>query len=371
MIEITLCDDLTALDAAAWDRLFDTDMPFCQHAFLAGLEQGGSVGEGSGWLPQHVLLFRNDTLVAAMPMYLKLHSYGEYLFDWAIADAYQHYNVAYYPKLLCAVPFTPAEGPRLGIAATEQPDQIFALLFNAIAQHQQQLACSNFQCLYPDLPLQHLMRESDMLERFDVQFQWHNNNYKTFSDFLTALPSRKRKQISKERRQVAAQHIVIQHHAGTELDAEFWRKFSQFYQATYQKRSGHNGYLTPETLQLWGQKMATSIVVFAAYLNEKLVAASLCFKSSDCLYGRYWGCLAEFDKLHFECCYYAGIDYCIANNLARFDAGAQGEHKLKRGFVPVVRHGFYHFNPSPFNNAIADYFQREQQALLQHYHLVK
>ena len=117
--------------------------------------------------------------------------------------------------------------------------------------------------------------------------------------------------------------------------------------------------------------MATSIVVFAAYLNEKLVAASLCFKSSDCLYGRYWGCLAEFDKLHSECCYYAGIDYCIANNLARFDAGAQGEHKLKRGFVPVVRHGFYHFNPSPFNNAIADYFQREQQALLQHYHLVK
>ncbi|MAD74363.1 MAG: GNAT family N-acetyltransferase [Rheinheimera sp.] len=370
MIEITLCDDLSTVSAVSWNRLFDTDMPFCQHAFLVALEQGGSVGEGSGWLPQHLLLYRDGSLVAAMPMYLKLHSYGEYLFDWAIAEAYQHHNLAYYPKLLCAIPFTPAEGPRFGVAATEQPAQIFGLLFKAISQRQQQLACSNFQCLYPDFPLQQIMRGSGMLERFDVQFQWHNHNYDAFSDFLAALPSRKRKQISKERAQVSAQGIIVKYHAGSELTPDFWHKFSQFYQATYQKRSGHNGYLTPETMLLWGRDMAESIVVFAAYLNDRLVAASLCFKSTDCLYGRYWGCLAEFDKLHFECCYYAGIDYCIANKIVKFDAGAQGEHKLKRGFVPVIRRGFYQFSPSPLTEAIADYCQREQQALLQHYQLM-
>jgi hypothetical protein len=369
MIEIKLCDDLTTINAAAWDSLFDTDMPFCQHAFLFALEQGNSVGEGSGWLPQHLLVYRGTRLVGAMPMYLKLHSYGEYLFDWAIAEAYQHHQLVYYPKLLCAVPYTPAEGPRLGVAASEKPAEIFALLRHAIEQRQQQLSCSNFQCLYPDLPLQQILRDSGMLERFDVQFQWHNNNYADFSGFLAALPSRKRKQISKERRQVEEQHIVIRSHAGSELTAEFWQTFSHFYQATYLKRAGHKGYLTLATLQLWGEKMPESIVVFAAYFNDKLVAASLCFRSNDCLFGRYWGCLEQFDKLHFECCYYAGIEYCIANKLARFDAGAQGEHKLKRGFIPVIRRGFYQFSASPLTNAIEDYCKREQQALLEHYHL--
>ena len=370
MIEIKICDDLSTIDAAAWNSLFNADMPFCQHAFLTALEQGGSVGEGSGWLPQHMLLYRAERLIAAMPMYLKLHSYGEYLFDWAIAEAYQHYQLNYYPKLLCAIPFTPAEGPRLGVAANENAGQMFALVLQAIKQHQQHFASSNFQCLYADPPLQQIMRDSGMLERIDVQFQWQNHNFSDFSGFLASLPSRKRKQISKERRQVAEQGVVNKCHSGTELAPDFWHKFSLFYQATYQKRAGHNGYLTPETFVLWGQNMADDIVVFAAYADNKLVAASLCFRSENCLYGRYWGCLAEFDKLHFECCYYAGIEYCIAQNIARFDAGAQGEHKLKRGFIPVVRHGFYHFTASPLSNSIIDYCQRERQALLQHYQLL-
>lgn len=369
MTEIRLCDKLATLDAAAWDRLFADDNPFCRHAFLVGLEQGGSVGESTGWLPQHLLVYRADHLVAAMPMYLKLHSYGEYLFDWSIAEAYQHYQLNYYPKLLCAIPFTPAEGPRLGVAPGESAASMYALLFHAILQRQQQLACSNFQCLYPDRPLQHIMRDSGLLERFDVQFQWHNQNYTDFAGFLAQLPSRKRKQISKERQQVQQQAIEVKTFGGNNLPTDFWSQFIGFYQATYQKRSGHNGYLTPATFALWGENMADAIVVFAAYAAGKLVAASLCFKSADCLYGRYWGCSAEFDKLHFECCYYAGIEYCIANSIGRFDAGAQGEHKLKRGFVPVVRHGFYHFSPSPLVNAITDYFQRERQALLQHYQI--
>ncbi|SNY41702.1 hypothetical protein SAMN06297280_0342 [Arsukibacterium tuosuense] len=369
MIEIKLCDQLANIGAAAWDSLFTADMPFCRHAFLTALEQGGSVGEGTGWLPQHLLLYRDGCLIAAMPLYLKLHSYGEYLFDWAIAEAYQHYQLSYYPKLLCAIPFTPAEGPRLGVATGENPDQLFPLLLQAVKQRQQQLACSNFQCLYPDLPSQQLMRQHGMLPRIDIQFQWHNHNYTGFAGFLAALPARKRKQINKERRQVTQQGIVIKCHTGAELSPDFWQKFSQFYSATYQKRAGHNGYLTPETFMLWGLNVPDSIVVFAAYADNELVAAALCFKSDSCLYGRYWGCLAEFDKLHFECCYYAGIEYCINHNMARFDAGAQGEHKLKRGFVPVIRYGFYHFSPSPLKNAITDYCQRERLAFLQHYQL--
>ncbi|MBV2129859.1 GNAT family N-acetyltransferase [Arsukibacterium indicum] len=371
MINITLCDSLAEVDAGAWNRLFNANLPFCQHAFLNGLEQGGSVGEGTGWLPQHLLLYRSSELVAAMPMYLKLHSYGEYLFDWTIAEAYLHYQLPYYPKLLCAIPFTPAEGQRFGIATDEDPKELFKLFHQAIIQRQQQLGCSNFQCLYPDLPLQQLMRDSNMQERIDVQFQWYNDNFVDFADFLQTLPSRKRKQISKERRQVKQQGINIKHYDGNNLPADFWPEFVGFYQATYQKRSGHNGYLTPETFALWGKHMADNILVFAAYAGKQLVAASLCFKSANCLYGRYWGCLAEFDKLHFECCYYAGIEYCISNKLTRFDAGAQGEHKLKRGFAPVIRHGFYHFSPGPLINAIADYCQRERQALLQHYQLTE
>lgn len=371
MINITLCDSLANVAAGAWNRLFAADLPFCQHAFLTALEQGGSVGEGTGWLPQHLLLYRDEVLIAAMPIYLKLHSYGEYLFDWAIAEAYQHYQLPYYPKLLCAIPFTPAEGQRMGIAPDEDHIEIFNLFYQAILQRQQQLACSNFQCLYADLPLQQLMRNSAMLERIDVQFQWYNDNYSNFAEFLVKLPSRKRKQISKERRQVKEQGIEIRSFDGNNLPADFWPIFIGFYQATYQKRSGHNGYLTPATFTLWGKHMAANIVVFAAFAAGELVAASLCFKSANCLYGRYWGCIAEFDKLHFECCYYAGIEYCINNKLDRFDAGAQGEHKLKRGFIPVVRYGFYHFNPSALSHAISDYCQRERQAILRHYQLTE
>jgi predicted N-acyltransferase len=369
MIEIRLCDALATIEPAQWDSLFSADNPFCRHAFLNGLEQGGSVGEGTGWLPQHLLLYRHDSLIAAMPLYLKLHSYGEYLFDWTIAQAYQQHQLSYYPKLLCAIPFTPVQGPRLGIAKGEDAAELFTLLMHAIKQRQQQLGCSNFQCLYVEQPLQHLLADNGMLHRYDIQFQWFNHSYTDFNDFLAQLTSRKRKQIKKERLQVFQQNINIKVFHGNDLPADFWPHFTGFYQATYQKKAGHNGYLTAETFNAWGEHMANSIVIFAAYAAGKLVAASLCFKSANSLYGRYWGCLAEFDKLHFECCYYAGIDYCIANGLSQFDAGAQGEHKLTRGFQPVLRHGFYDFSPTVLSKPIADYCQRERQALLQHYDL--
>ncbi|WP_213994856.1 GNAT family N-acetyltransferase [Arsukibacterium sp.] len=371
MINITLCDNLAEIDATAWDSLFGQDLPFCRHAFLSALEQGGSVGKNTGWLPQHLLLYRGERLVAAMPMYLKLHSYGEYLFDWAIAEAYQQHQLPYYPKLLCAIPFTPAEGQRLGVAPDEEPIEVFKLFYQAILQRQQILGCSNFQCLYADPPLQQIMRSNGMLERIDVQFQWYNHNFTNFADFLATLPSRKRKQINKERLVVKRQGVEVKTFSGDNLPTDFWYQFVHFYQATYQKRSGHDGYLTPQTFMLWAEYMAAEIVIFAAFVAGELVAASLCFQSANCLYGRYWGCNAEFDKLHFECCYYAGIEYCIAKGLKRFDAGAQGEHKLKRGFLPVVRHGYYNFSPSPLVNAITDYCLRERQALLDYYQLTE
>ncbi|MDP4536781.1 GNAT family N-acetyltransferase [Alkalimonas collagenimarina] len=354
---------LTEIAAEAWNALFPADYPFTQHAFLLALEQGGSIGRKTGWLPQYLLLWREHTLIAAMPAYIKLHSYGEYLFDWSIAEAYQQHGLGYYPKLVLAIPFTPAEGPRIGLHADTSGQQVMGLLQAGMQQLVERYQLSNVQCLYPDPKQQSWWAEQGYLQRYDVQFQWLNNGYKSFSDFLAAFTSRKRKQIRKERARVAEQGISIRTLQGTELDDAFWQQFVRFYQQTYLKRSGHLGYLTADTFQRWGQHMRDSIVVFAAYHQQQLIAASLCFRSEQTLYGRYWGCAAEYDFLHFETCYYAGIEYCIAHQLAKFDAGAQGEHKLQRGFEPVLRSGFYRFQASPLSAAIERYCLDEQQML--------
>ncbi|MCH8537921.1 MAG: GNAT family N-acetyltransferase [Alkalimonas sp.] len=361
--QLQCVSSLAEVKADEWDALFPTDYPFTRHAFLRALEQGGSVGGQTGWLPQYLLLWREQRLIAALPAYLKLHSYGEYLFDWSIAEAYQQHGLDYYPKLVLAVPFTPAEGPRVGLCAKESRSQLMAQLDAGLQQLVGRYQLSNVQCLYPESAQQHLWTERGYWQRYDVQFQWLNRGYQSFADYLATMTSRKRKQIRKERSRVAEQGLVMKTLHGAELDEAFWQQFVLFYQQTYLKRSGHRGYLTADTFRRWGQQMSDSIVVFAAYHQQQLIAASLCFRSEHTLYGRYWGCAAEYDFLHFEACYYAGIDYCIAHQLASFDAGAQGEHKLQRGFEPVLRSGFYRFQPSPLFAAIERYCLDEQQML--------
>jgi len=374
MMQLQWLDSISKVGAADWNALFPADYPFSRHEFLQALESGGSVGSSSGrqtgWLVRHFVLWQDEKLIAAVPAYLKLHSYGEYLFDWSFAEAYQNYGLDYYPKLLLAIPFTPAEGPRLGLAAGMNKAQLLQWLQQGVGQLNQLLPLSHLQCLYAEPDDQQAFRDADFVERFDVQFLWSNQGFQSFNDFLAVLTARKRKQIRKERATVAEQGVVLKTLSGADLDFAFWQQFYGFYCDTYQKRSRHNGYLTAETFMLWGQTMAKRIVVFAAFADEKMLAASLCFQSETTLYGRYWGCAEDFNFLHFECCYYSGIEYCIKQGLQFFDAGAQGEHKLQRGFAPVLRHGFYQFTEKTqhkaLNEAIARYCLQEQKALEQY-----
>lgn len=362
-MQIDFVSDISTLDRAQWNSLFGGSYPFCQYDFLLALEQGASVNGNSGWQSQHLVVRQNNELIGAMPAYLKWHSYGEYLFDWQFADAYQQHNLPYYPKLLSAIPFTPAEGPRLGVTAAYQHFDILTMISGALRKLVDSSELSQFQCLYGAANDKSAFRQAGYLERIDVQFLWHNKGYQSFDDFLAQLMSRKRKQIRKERLAVTEQGLYIRTLSGADLTANFWQQFYRFYCATYHKRSGHGGYLTLETFLQWSQSMASQIVVFAAFRQDDMVAAALCFTSDDTLYGRYWGCNEDFSQLHFECCYYSGIQYCIEHKLQYFDAGAQGEHKLQRGFEPVLRSGFYYIKPTVLSPAITDYIQREHKAV--------
>jgi predicted N-acyltransferase len=371
-MQLQWLDSISKVKAADWNSLFPADYPFSRYEFLQALELGGSVGSSSGretgWLVRHFVVWQDDKLIAAVPAYIKLHSYGEYLFDWSFAEAYQNYGLEYYPKLLLAIPFTPAEGPRLGLVADVDKAQLLQWLQQGVSQLNLILPLSHLQCLYASPDDQQAFRDAGFIERFDVQFLWSNQNFHLFDDFLAVLTARKRKQIRKERAAVAEQGVVLKTLSGAELDLAFWQQFYRFYCDTYQKRSRHNGYLTADTFWRWGQAMAKQIVVFAAFVDDRMVAASLCFQSGTTLYGRYWGSEQDFNFLHFECCYYSGIDYCIKRGLQFFDAGAQGEHKLQRGFAPVLRHGFYRFTEKAehkaINEAIARYCLQEQRALV-------
>ncbi len=366
-MQIKWLTSLTQVSPEQWDTLFSacSDNPFCRHAFLLALEQGGSVDASSGWRSQHLTLWQGDTLVAAVPGYLKLHSYGEYLFDWQIADAYRQFKLAYYPKWIAAIPFTPVTGPRVGMLAaalgdTSLFDTLLLLICDTLKQALGSQQFYSVQWLYTGDALHEKLAQQGFLARHDVQFMWHNKAYDGFNDYLSQLNSRKRKQIRQERKAIASVKLVTL--PGLDLTPEHWHDIVRCYQATYLKRSGHQGYISPQSFYQLGRTMASQLVVFAAMTDDeepKIQAMALCFKSADTLYGRYWGAQAETDCLHFELCYYQGIEYCITHRLSYFDAGAQGEHKLKRGFEPVTRYGNYLFADTPLNSAITDYFLQE------------
>ncbi|EKE76257.1 GNAT family N-acetyltransferase [Gallaecimonas xiamenensis] len=365
MVSIRFLSAIAQVPAAHWDALAQ-DHPFVRHGFLAALEQSGAVGRGSGWQPQHLVLYEGDTLLAAMPLYLKQHSFGEYVFDQGWAQAYERHGLSYYPKLVAAVPFTPVTGPRLMLAKGAGQERV-AEVFAALIKHCQALGASSWHLLFPS-PLQLAQLKDampDLAARQGVQFHWHNKGYGDFSDFLATFKARKRKTVTKERQQ-AQQGLTFKRLLGPEISEALWQRFYLFYRGTYLKRSGHGGYLPASFFPLLGQALGEQLLMVGAFAGEELVAASLFFKDGQCLYGRYWGCLEERDALHFECCYYQGIDYCIDRGLARFDAGAQGEHKLARGFEPVVTWSLHWLEEPAFAEAVAHFVQEEAQMLAQY-----
>ena len=359
----TFIDNLKFIDAERWNALCPGDYPFVRHEFLSALETSGSVSSDKGWQPQHLLVEENDVLIAAVPLYIKYHSYGEYVFDWAWADAYKRYGLNYYPKLISAIPFTPCSGTRILIADSTKQPTLISLIVTAIKKRAEELNASGWHCLFPIAEISAQLRLSETLQRIGCQFHWFNRDYKNWDNFVATMTSRKRKNINKERRNIQEQEIYFLVKEGADINATDWNLFYQLYCNTYLKRSGHNGYLTKQFFNALSENFSASVMMVIAQHKESPIAAALFFKDGNTLYGRYWGCVAEYDFLHFETCYYQGIDYAIKNGLQRFDGGAQGEHKIQRGFEPVLTYSNHWLMHDEFQQAIKNFVEQEAEGV--------
>jgi uncharacterized protein len=345
------------IDAAQWDALTHGN-PFLAHGFLAAMEESGSVGAGSGWSPAPIVIRGADgALAGALPAYLKTHSQGEYVFDHHWADAFERAGGRYYPKLQIAAPFSPVPGPRLLMRDAAMAPQLIAAAQAVVTQN----GLSSAHATFIEESQLGYFSDADWLLRTGTQFHWRNRDYGSFDDFLSALSSRKRKAIRKER--AAAQSAVaIRHFSGAQIQPEQWDAFWHFYQDTGARKWGQP-YLTRAFFDLIGTSMGDKVVLMLAYRDDRPVAGALNMVGPDCLYGRYWGCSEDIPFLHFELCYYQAIDYAIAHKLARVEAGAQGEHKLARGYEAVPTYSAHYIANPGFRSAVADFLDRERAAM--------
>jgi hypothetical protein len=345
--------------AAQWDACAGTDNPFLSHAFLSALEESGSATAEAGWHPVPIAVDAADgSLAAVAPAYLKSHSQGEYVFDQGWAQAWERAGGAYYPKLQIAVPFTPVPGRRL---LARDPAQAGALIAAAEALVEQHRLSSAHATFIAEEEVA-LFEAAGWLIRTDSQFHWHNDGYASFEDFLSALSSRKRKTIRKERA-AALEGLRVEHVTGAAITEAHWDAFWRFYQDTGARKWGRP-YLTREFFSLLGERMADKLLLIFAMFEDRPIAGALNLIGEDALYGRYWGALAEVPHLHFEICYYQAIDAAIARGLPRVEAGAQGAHKLARGYRPVPTFSA-HFIPNlSFRRAVADFLQQEREAVV-------
>lgn len=356
-------DRIDEVSAADWDRLFRGGNPFLRHAFLSSLEDSGSADADSGWRPRHLLLERAGEPVAAMPLYLKAHSYGEFVFDWGWAEAWSRHGLAYYPKLLTAVPFCPSVGPRVGIGADEDLAAVTGSLWAALSEEIEARQHSSWHLLFADESTRTPWMDVDdaaLLERQDVQFHFLNPGFEHFDDFLGSLRSKRRKNVRKERRRVAAQDVHLERQVGNEISDADWNAFYRCYVSTFLKRSGHGGYLTREFFTLLRERLPDQLMLVVARREGQVIAGALFLFDEARLYGRWWGALGHVDCLHFETCFYQGIEFAIERGLSVFDPGTQGEHKLLRGFEPVTTRSLHYIRDPRFRAAIADFLDRER-----------
>ena len=366
-MKLQVHEDIDEIPAGDWDRLAG-DNPFLRHAFLAALEHSGSVGGERGWLPQHLSCRdASGTLVGALPLYLKSHSYGEFVFDWAWAEAYQRAGRAYYPKLVAAVPFSPVPGPRLLILEGADRDAVAGELIERARALAAEHRASSIHCLFPleeELPA---WTARGFLLRRDCQFHWHNRGYRDFDAFLAGFTAEKRKKVKRERRRIAEAGIEIRALGGEEIDDRLMDALYHFYSATYAKRL-RTAYLNRRFFEELRKSMPVSLLVFFAFLEGRPVAAAVCLRDAHTLYGRHWGSEQDFHSLHFETCYYSGIEWCIEHGLAHFNPGTQGEHKLARGFEPTYTWSSHWLALREFHRAVDEFLRREQHVVSSYFH---
>lgn len=360
-----IVDRLEKIPAETWDVCAGAENPFVSHAFLNALEISGSVGRGTGWLPQHVVLEDDAGNVHAVaPLYVKGHSQGEYVFDHGWAEAYERAGGRYYPKLQVAVPFSPVPGPRLLVRPSEHQDAIRNALIEALTRTAEKSGMSSLHVTFCSPEEAIAMARQGYLHRLGTQYHWRNEGYGHFDDFLAALSSRKRKSIRKERAAVAARGLDIRALTGDALQPAHWDAFFAFYMDTGSRKWG-SPYLTRAFFEALHQSMQEKIVLVMAFRDGRPIAGALNLRGREALYGRNWGSLEDVPYLHFECCYYQAIDYAIAEGLARVEAGAQGEHKIQRGYLPVETHSAHWIGDPNFSAAVADYLQRERRVMQQ------
>lgn len=364
-MEIHIQDSLDTIDREAWNTLNVDDDPFLLYEFLSALETTGCLGENHGWYPRYFTIRdENKTLLAACPAYIKTNSYGEFVFDWSWADAYRANGLDYYPKLVIGVPYTPATGRRLLVHPQANYPELAKMLAQAVRQYANDSHLSGVHWLFTDQRDTQTLEENGYRLRLGCQYHWQNRDYANFEEFLGECTAKRRKTMKRERRSVSEQDLHISVRSGDSLSGEEWRIVCDLYTSTFDRKWGEAS-LNLAFFETAGKTMGERFVIVFATFEEDIIACSVMLKSRDALFGRYWGCYREFRDLHFEACFYQGIEYCIRHKLKRFEPGAQGEHKIPRGFVPTKTwsaHQVFHFG---FDAAIGRYLVQEKEAMME------
>jgi predicted N-acyltransferase len=358
-------DGIAGVSAPDWNRLTGSSPdPATRHEFLLAMERNGCLGERFGWLPRHIVCHDADgRLVGAAPCYLKDNSYGEFVFDWSWADAYQRNGRAYYPKLVSAVPYTPVSGNRLLVHPEADRSAVVDALLAEAGRLSASEGSSSHHWLFTTQQDTADLVNRGYLRRTGCNFHWHNRDYRDFDDFLAAMTSRKRKKIRRERRYVEEAGIQMEIVKGNLADDHHWETMHRFYSKTFLQKSGMPTLSLPFFREI-GETMGEQVVLVFARHGNDIVAGAFMLQGETALYGRHWGCSSEFHSLHFETCYYQGIEYCIENGLALFEPGVQGEHKISRGFVPTLTWSAHAIEDAAFRDAIARYLEHEHELIL-------
>lgn len=366
-VSISVASSIMDISAADWDACAcdpadpENFNPFLTHAFLSSLEESGSAVKETGWLPFHVVARdENRHIIGVVPLYLKSHSRGEFVFDQSWAEAYYSYGLEYYPKLQSCVPFTPVTGQRILLRNTSYSDQVFDALVKGLKSLTAKMNVSSLHITFPSEGEFSKLKDNGLLQRIGLQYHWRNRNYKSFDEFLMDLKQPKRKNIRQERKKIPSQNLQMKRLRGDEIKSSHWDAFYKFYRNTTDNHWGRP-YLTRDFFHLLGEKMGDKVMLIVAEKDDKLVAGALNLIGGDTLFGRLWGCLpdAYFPNLHFEACYYQAIEAAIELNLSKVEAGAQGEHKIQRGYLPVTTYSCHYFSDPGFAAAIGNFLVHE------------
>jgi predicted N-acyltransferase len=358
--EIRIEEGLENISPEQWNLLGGNDNPFLSYAFLHGMEIHACVGEEFGWYPRHITLWEQDRLIAACPIYIKTNSYGEFVFDWSWASAYERSGGHYYPKLVCGIPYTPSTGRRLLVHPDHpEPKRLKQHMIDTAIEMARSAGYSGMHWLFTDEEDTALLRENGLIMRMGCQYHWNNNQYRDFDDFLSRMSSKKRKNIRRERRLVAEQNLQLEVIKGPDISDELWETFYGFYVDTFDKKSGIPT-LTLPFFRDMSRQLGENVLLVMASDEDGYVAGAINFVGKDSLYGRYWGTRRDdYDCLHFETCFYRGIEHAIANGLHSYEPGAQGEHKIPRGFLPTPTWSAHWLNDPGFREVIARYCNQE------------